>query len=115
MWPLQRMAAGGKAEYQMGGFAMKERLCQLQTEYAGQPTTTITLEMPTQMYETVQKSAALEGSDPTTLINCFVQQGLLDSKAVVKRMEFAEHAKEVMKGQGIHQTTIDEIFNKILF
>lgn len=94
---------------------MKERLCQLQTEYAGQPTTTITLDMPTELFETVKKAAALEGSDTTALINCFVQQGLLDSKAAAKRMEFAEHARDVLKGQGIHQTTIDEIFNKILF
>lgn len=94
---------------------MKEKLCQLQTEYAGQPTTTITLEMPAELFENVKKAAELEGSDTSALINCFVQQGLLESKAAAKRMEFAEHAKEVLKGQGVHQATIDDIFHKFLF
>jgi hypothetical protein len=58
---------------------------------------------------------ALEGSDTGTIINCFIQQGLLNSRAAIKRLEFAEHAKNVLQKQGIHQSTINEIFDKLLF
>lgn len=94
---------------------MKEKLCQMNAEYAGKPTTKITLEIPVDLLEYVEKTAALEGSESGTMINCFIQQGLLNSKATIKRLEFAEHAKDVLKNQGIQQGAIDEIFNKILF
>lgn len=94
---------------------MKDKLCQLNTEYAGRPTTTITLEIPAELLEHVNKTAALEGTDAGTIISCFVQQGLIDRKAAIKRLEFAEHAKDVLEKQGIRQSAIDEIFNKILF
>jgi hypothetical protein len=94
---------------------MKEKLCQMNTEYAGRPTTTITLEIPTELLEYVEKTTALEGSDTGTIINCFIQQGLLNSRATIKRLEFAEHAKDVLQKQGIHQSAINEIFNKLLF
>jgi len=94
---------------------MKGKLCQMNTEYAGQPTTTITLKIPTELLKYVDKTAILEGSDTGAIINCFVQQGLLNSRAAIKRLEFAEHAKDVLQKQGIQQSAIDEIFNKILF
>jgi len=94
---------------------MKEKLCRMNSEYAGRPTTTITLQMPTELLDYVNKTAALEGSDAGTIVNCFVQQGLVDSRAAIKRLEFAEHAKDVLEKQGIHQSAIDEIFSKIMF
>ncbi len=94
---------------------MKERLCQMNTEYAGRPTTTITLEIPVELLEHVNKTAALEVADTGAIINCFVQQGLLNSRAATKRLQFAEHAKDVLEKQGIHQSAIDEIFSKLLF
>ena len=94
---------------------MKEKICQMKTEYAGRPTTTIALEMPSELLEYVDKTAALEGSDRGTIIDCFIRQGLLNSTAAIKRLEFAEHAKDVLQKQGIHQSAISEIFNKLLF
>ena len=94
---------------------MKENLCQMNTEYAGRPTTTISLELPIELLEYVNKTAALEGTETGTIINCFLQQGLLNSRAAIKRLEFAEHAKEVLQKQGIHQSAINEIFSKLLF
>ena len=94
---------------------MKEKLCQMNTEYAGSPTTTISLEMPVDLLEYVKKTAALEGTDAGTIINCLVQQGLLEGKATIKRLEFAEHAKNVLQKQDIDQSAIDEIFNKVMF
>lgn len=87
----------------------------MNTEYAGRPTTTITLEIPTELFEYVDKTAALEGCDTGAMINCYIQQGLLNSRAAIKRLEFAEHAKDVLQKQGIHQSAIDEIFSKLLF
>lgn len=94
---------------------MKENICQMNTEYAGRPTTTISLELPVELLEYVNKTAALEGTDAGTIINCFVQQGLINSRATIKRLEFAEHAKDVMQKHGIHQSAINEIFTKLLF
>lgn len=94
---------------------MKEKLCQMNTEYVGRPTTTITLELPVELLEYVNKTADLEGVEAGTIINCFVQQGLINSKAAIKRLEFAEHAKDVLQKQGIHQNAINEIFSKLLF
>ena len=98
-----------------GGAVMKGKLCQMNAEYAGKPTTTINLTMPAELFEYVSKTAALEGKDPGTIINCFVQQGLLNSRGAIKRLEFAEHARGVLQKQGIQQGTIDEIFNEIMF
>ena len=92
---------------------MKELVCHIQAEYAGKPTTAITLEMPTELLEQINRTAALEDTDAASIINCFVHQGVMDNKAAVKRLEFAEHARKVMKGQGINQDTIDEIFIKL--
>lgn len=94
---------------------MKEKLCQMNTEYAGKPTTTITLEMPAELLEHVNKTAALEGADAQTIINCYVQQGLIDSRKAIKQLAFAEHAKNVLEKQGVHQSAIDEIFSKLMF
>lgn len=94
---------------------MKEKLCQMNTEYTGRPITTISLEIPTELLEYVNNTAALEGSETGTIINCFIQQGLLNSRAAIKRLEFAEHAKDVLQKQGIQQSAISEIFNKLLF
>ena len=113
--PIQCAQAKDVSNNTKGGFAMKEKLCQMNAEYAGRPTTRITLEIPVDLLDYVEKTADLEGSEPGTMINCFIQQGLLNSKAAIKRLEFAEHAKNVLKNQGIEQGAIDEIFNKILF
>ena len=94
---------------------MKERICQMKADFAGHPTTSISLELPVELYESITKTAELEETDANTVINCFIQQGLSESKSVIKRLEFADHAKEVLEKQGVHQSTIDEIFNKLLF
>ncbi len=94
---------------------MKERICQLNAASVGQPTTTITLAMPANLFQQVEETAELEGSNVTTIINCLVQEGLSNSSATIKRMQFADHAKDVLINQGIQQQAIDEIFKKLLF
>ena len=94
---------------------MKERICQLNAAYFGQPMTTISVAMPVSLLKQVEESAELEGSNATTIINCLVQEGLSNSSATIKRMQFADHAKDVLQKQGIQQQAIDEIFKKLLF
>lgn len=94
---------------------MKEKLCQMTAEYAGRPTTTVTLEIPVDLLEHVKEAAALEGSDHQAIINCYVKQGLINSKAEVKRLQFAEHAKDVLGKHGVEPHAIDEIFTKFLY
>jgi hypothetical protein len=92
---------------------MKEKLCQ--SEYADRPTTSITLEIPVELIEHVKTAAALEGSDYQTLINCFVQHGLINNQTQIKSKQFAEHAKEVLRKHGVHSDTITEVFTKFLY
>lgn len=87
----------------------------MNTECANQPTTTISLEMPASLFEQVKETAILEESNPSTIINCLVQEGLSNSRAVIKRMQFAEHAKDILEKHGIHQQAINEIYRKLLF
>ena len=49
---------------------MKELVCHIQAEYAGKPVTTITLEMPTELLEQINRTAALEDTDAASIINC---------------------------------------------
>ena len=44
-------------------------------------------------YSHQPERSALEGTQYQAIINCYVQQGLLNSRAEVKRLQFAEHAK----------------------
>ena len=94
---------------------MKEKLCQVTSEYADRTNTSVTLEMPVELIEHVKKAAALEGTDYQTLINCYVHHGLINSQAQIKRKQFAEHAQEVLKNHGIHSDAITEIFTKFLY
>jgi hypothetical protein len=105
----------GNSYWATGGLVMKERICQLNAASVGQPTTTITLAVPVNLLKQVEETAELEGCDVTTIINCLVQEGLNNSSSTIKRMQFADHAKDVLINQGIEQQAIDQIFNKLLF
>ncbi len=94
---------------------MKVKLCKIPAEYAQQPNTTITLEMPVELFEKVKKAAALEKTDSQALINCLVYQALADSQAEVRRLQFEEHVKKILKKHDVHPNALDEIFNKLEF
>jgi hypothetical protein len=94
---------------------MNEKLCQSTLKYADQPITSITLKIPVELFEHVKKAADLAGSDYQTLINCYVQHGLINSQALVKRNEFAEHAKEVLEKHGVNPAAVTEVFSKFLY
>ena len=94
---------------------MKDQLNQMTAEYADRPTTTVTLEMPVEFLEHVKEVASLEGFDYQTIINYYVHQGLIDSKAEVKRLQFAENAKKILEKHGTHPNVIDEISNMFLY
>lgn len=94
---------------------MDEKLCEVTTKYADQPITSVTLEMTNELLEHVKKAASLEKSDYHTLINCYVQHGLINNLAQIKRKEFAEHAKEVLKNHGVRPEAITEIFTKFIY
>jgi hypothetical protein len=98
-----------------GGLIMKEKLCQMPSEYADQPTTTVTLEMPIELVENLKEAATLDGTDYQTIINCYVQQGLNNSMTEVKRLQFEKHAKEILEKHGVHSNAVDEILSKIEF
>ncbi len=97
------------------GLIMKETLCQMPAEYAGQPTTSVTLEMPVVLVEKLQEAAALDGTDYRAIINCYIEQGLSNSMPEVKRLQFKEHVKEIMEKQGIQTKSVDEVLRKIQF
>ncbi|OKY76295.1 MAG: hypothetical protein BM485_03330 [Desulfobulbaceae bacterium DB1] len=94
---------------------MKEQLCSMTSDYAAQPTTSVTLEMPVALLQHVKKAACLEGCNYQDLITCYVNHGLINSQAQISRKEFAEHAKEVLKTHGVHSDAITEVFNKLLY
>ena len=94
---------------------MKEKLCQMPSDYVDQPTITITLEMPVELVENLKEAAALDGTDYRAIINCYVQQGLQDSRADVQRLKFEEHAKEILEKHGVQSIAVDEILDKIQF
>ena len=90
---------------------MKDKICEMTTKFAGQPTTTVMLETPVELLEQVKKAASLEDSDYQELINCYIHHGLKNSQAQVKRRAFAEHAKGVLEKHDINPDTIAEVFN----
>lgn len=94
---------------------MEKKLCEMTAKYADQPTTSVTLGMPVELFEHVKKAASLEKYDYQTLINCYVQNGLINNQAQIKRKEFAEHSKEVLKNHGVRPEAITEIFTKFLY
>jgi predicted DNA binding CopG/RHH family protein len=94
---------------------MKETICKLPAEYADQPTTTVSLEMPVKLLEKVKKAAILEKTDYQAVINCFVHQARGDSQAEVKRLKFEQHLKNTLKKHDVHPDAFDEIFNALEF
>lgn len=94
---------------------MKDKLCLMPSAYADQPTATVTLEMPIELVEKVKEAAALDGTDFEAIINCYVQQGLSNSTAEVRRLQFEEHAKKILAKQGVHSSVVDEILHKVEF
>ena len=94
---------------------MKDTICKWPGEYADQPTSTVTLEMPVALLERVKKAAALEKTDYQTVSNCFVHQALGDSQAEVKRLKFEEHVKKTLKKHNVQPEALDEIFNALEF
>jgi hypothetical protein len=97
------------------GFVMKETVCKMPAEYADQPTTTISLEMPVELFDKVKKAATLDKTDYQAVINCFVHQALSESQAEVKRLKFEEHVKKTLKKHKVHPDALDEIFNSLEF
>jgi hypothetical protein len=98
-----------------GGLIMKGKICQMPSEYADQPTTTVTLEMPVLLVEKLKEAATLDGTDYQAIINCYVQQGLSNNMAEVKRLQFEEHAKEILEKHGVNSNVVDDILSKIQF
>ncbi len=94
---------------------MNETLCQCQTTPDAHERTTITMEIPVGLLKQLQEAAALAGTDYQALLRCYAQQGLINSSAKLKRGQFAEHAREVLKNHGVHSSAIEEIFNKFLY
>ncbi|TKB25246.1 hypothetical protein FCL47_14400 [Desulfopila sp. IMCC35006] len=94
---------------------MKDTLCQMPSAYADQPTATVTLEMPVELVEKLQEAAALDGTDFQAIINCYVQQGLRNSTAEVRRLQFEEHAKKILAKQGVDSGAVEQILHKVEF
>lgn len=94
---------------------MKEKIDQMTSEYAKQPTTAVFLEMPTEFLEDVKEMAALEEVEYQNIINYYIQQGLMNSKAERKRLQFAEKAKQILEKHNVHENVIDEISNMFLY
>lgn len=95
---------------------MKEKISQLTAKYANQPTTSVTLQMPAELFDHVKKMATLEGIEYQAMISYFVQQGLTDIKPEEKRLKFEEHARKVLEEHGVKSEAIEEALNiKILF
>jgi len=99
----------------MGGLVMKERIDQMTSEYTDQPTTALFLEIPTELLEQVKKVAILEEVEYQRIISFYVYQGLMNSKAEVKRLQFADKAKKILEKHNVHENVIDEISNMFLY
>jgi len=94
---------------------MKGKIDQMAAEYAGQPAAAVFLEIPTVLLEQVKEMAALETVEYQSVIQYFVHQGLMNSKAEVKRLQFAEKAKHILEKHNVHENVIDEISNMFLY
>lgn len=90
---------------------MKETLCTTAPECTAQ-TTSVRLDIPVDLLEQIQEAATLDGTSHKSLMVCYILEGLQDSKANVKRMQFTEQAKTILEKHGVHENAIDEIFNK---
>lgn len=64
----------------------------MNTEHADQPARTITLKLPTELLEYVDKTVALEGPGTWAIINRFVQRSLLTQVGRVEQLPFQERA-----------------------
>jgi len=91
------------------------KIKQMVLEYADKPTTSVTLEMPVEFLDHVKEVAALEEFEYQTIINYYVYLGLKDTKAEVKRLQFAENAKKILEKHNVHGNVIDEISNMFLY
>ena len=95
---------------------MKETLCQCQTTpNENDRTTAITMEIPVGLLEQLQEAAAVAKTDYQSLLLCYAKQGLIDSGAQLKRGQFVEHVKDVLKKHGVQTNVIEEIFSKFLY
>jgi hypothetical protein len=88
---------------------MKEKLCATSPKCKDR-TVSVTLDIPADLLEQVQEAANLDGTSYQSLMVCYVQQGLQDSKGDVKRMQFSEQAKKILEKHGVHDNAIEEIF-----
>lgn len=90
---------------------MKENICQCQMS-SNKDNAPLTLKIPVDLLEQLQKAADLANTDVQDLLLCYAQQGLINSSAQLKRQQFLIHAKDVLEEHGIHDKTIKEIFSK---
>ena len=93
---------------------MKEKLCTTSPKSSDR-TVSVTLDIPVDLLEQVQEAANFDDTSYQSLMVCFVQQGLLDSKGEVKRMQFSEQAKKLLEKHGVHDNAIEEIFAKFQY
>jgi len=94
---------------------MKENICQCQTTSDNTNRASFTLEIPVDLLGQLKEAAALAKTDVHSLILCFAQQGLTNSSVQLQRLQFLTHAKDVLAKHGVHNKTIDEIFDKISY
>lgn len=94
---------------------MEKKLCEMTEKYAGQHTTSITVEIPVELLDQVKKAASLEDLDYQALINCYVENGLSKSQTLIRQKEFAEQAEKILKEHGVKAEAITDIIDKVTF
>lgn len=98
-----------------GGLIMKESICPCPTTPDNKDRAPLTLEIPVDLLEQLKEAAALAQTDLHALIICYAQQGLINSSDQLKRQQFLIHAKDILAEHGIHNKTIEDIFDKISY
>ncbi len=89
---------------------MKETLCSISPECNSDTMVSVTIDVPTDLLERVQEAASLEGTEYQSLMTCYIQEGVQNSKGDVKRLQFAEQARRVLEKHGVKDNAIEEIF-----
>jgi len=106
---IKREASSNFPNYK-GGNTMKETLCTTLPECNNNTMVSVTIDVPTDLLERVQEAASLEGTEYQSLMTCYIHVGTQNSKADVKRLQFAEQARRILVKHGVKDNAIEEIF-----
>lgn len=71
----------------------------------------IQLTLPKEMLEDLRKIVAFNNTGLNDLVYSYIVDGIASDSRIVKRMEFEDHANEMLGDKSFHSKTAKEIIN----